>query len=89
MYCFYLFIYLHFLSEVNLKEFFIYIKINEERGREKHFEMSVLVKYITYCFKDSPFFVINVYWEVHGFSYNEISEWLFIQLWFLQRFMTT
>lgn len=72
MYCFYLFIYLHFLSEVNLKEFFIYIKFNEERGREKHFEMSVLVKYITYCFKDSPFFVINVYWEVHGFSYNEI-----------------
>lgn len=42
MYCFYLFIYLHFLSEVNLKEFFIYININEERGREKHFEMSVI-----------------------------------------------
>lgn len=33
--------------------------------------MSVLIKYITDPFKDSSLFVINVYWEVHDFSYNE------------------
>lgn len=54
-----------------LKQFFIYININEEREREKHFKMSVLIKYITDHFKDSSLFVINIYWEVHDFSYNE------------------
>lgn len=42
-----------------LKQFFIYVNINEER--EKHFKMSVLIKYITDHFKDSSLFVINVY----------------------------
>lgn len=38
-----------------LKQFFIYVNINEEREREKHFKMSVLIKYITDHFKDSYF----------------------------------
>lgn len=54
-----------------LKQFFIYININEEREREKYFKMLVLIKYIIDYFKDLLFFVINVYWEVYDFSYNE------------------
>lgn len=54
-----------------LKQFFIYININEEREREKYFKMLVLIKYIIDFFKDLLFFVINVYWEVYDFSYNE------------------
>lgn len=33
--------------------------------------MLVLIKYIIDYFKDLLFFVINVYWEVYDFSYNE------------------
>lgn len=54
-----------------LKQFFIYININEEREREKYFKMLVLIKYIIDYFKDLLFFVINIYWEVYDFSYNE------------------